>query len=319
MALILREDDVMALLQMPNTIEVIEKAFAALGEGKATNHSRLRIRENNGIMHLLAASIPTLGVMGHKTYTIFRSGMRYVVMLYIAQEGDLLAIIEADWIGGMRTGATTALAADYLARRDASTVGLIGAGRQATLQLMGVCQVRQVEQVIVYSRRLYQREQFCRQMSQRLNIDVRPASSPREAVERADIVITATNSPEPVFPGDWLQPGTHINAIGSNWANRREIDQATLLRSDLIVTDSLEQALSEAGDLLIPARAGHFDMDRVQELAGIVVGSAPRRQSEEDITLYKGLGIALEDIATASLVYRLAIDQGRGENVNILP
>ncbi|HEV2579830.1 MAG TPA: ornithine cyclodeaminase family protein [Ktedonobacteraceae bacterium] len=319
MALILREDDVMALLQMADTIGVIEKAFAALGEGKATNHTRIRFKENSGIMHLLAASIPSLGIMGHKTYTIFRSGMRYVVMLYSASEGDLLAIIEADWLGGMRTGATSALATAYLARHAAATVGLIGAGRQATLQLLGVCQVRQIEQVFVYSRRLYEREQFCKQMSQRLNIDVRPVNSSREAIEHADIVITATSSPEPVFPGDWLQPGTHINAIGSNWSNRREIDQAALLRSDLVVTDSLEQALSEAGDLLIPARAGHFDLDRVHELASIIVGSAPRRQSEEDITLYKGLGIALEDIATASLVYRLAIDQGRGENINILP
>ena len=319
MAILLREEDVVQLLQMSDTIKVIEKAFAALGEGKATNHTRIRFKESNGILHLLAASLPTMGVMGHKTYTVFRSGMRYAVMLYGAQEGDLLAIIEAEWLGGMRTGATSALATDYLARRDASTVGLIGAGRQATLQLLGVCQVRQIRQVAVYSRRLYEREQFCRQMSQQLSIDVHPVSSSREAIERADIVITATTSPDPVFPGDWLQSGTHINAIGSNWPNRRELDQAAVLRSDLVVTDSLEQAMVEAGDLLIPTGAGHFDMESVHEMASVVVGSAPRRQSGEDITLYKGLGIGLEDIAVAGLVYRLAVDKGRGEDINFLP
>lgn len=320
MALILHEEDVIALLKMPDTIEVLEKAFAALGEGKATNHPRIRFKEASGVMHLLAASLPTMGIMGHKTYTVFRSGVRYVVMLYNAYEGELLAMIEADWLGSVRTGATSALATAYLARRSASTVGLIGAGQQAKTQLVGVCQVRpMIRQVAVYSRRLYECEQFCGQMSQRLNIDVHPAASPREAIEAADIVITATTSQEPVFPGDWLRPGCHINAIGSNWPKRREIDQATVLRSDLIVTDSRAQAFSEAGDLLIPAEAGHFDMDRVYELAGVITGTAPRRHTDEDITLYKGLGIALEDIATAGLVYRLAVEQGRGEQVNILP
>jgi alanine dehydrogenase len=319
MALILREEDVMALLKMPDTIEALEKAFAALGEGKATNHPRIRFMEANGVMHLLAASIPTMGVMGHKTYTVFRSGMRYVVMLYSAYEGDLLAIIEADWLGSVRTGATSALATAYLARRNASTVGLIGAGRQAKTQLVGVCQVRTIRQVAVYSRRLIECEQFCNQMSQLLNIDVHPAARPREAIEDADIVITATTSPEPVFPGDWLRPGCHINAIGSNWPKRRELDQATILRSDLIVTDSRAQAFTEAGDLLIPAEAGHFDMDRVYELSGVITGTAPRRHTDEDITLYKGLGTALEDIATAGLVYRLAVEQGRGEQINIVP
>ena len=319
MALILREEDVRAVLTMSETIKVMEQAFAALGEGKAANRPRIRIKQTNGVIHMLAASIPTMGVMGHKTYTIFRDGMRYVVMLYDALDGKLLALIEADWLGGMRTGATSGLATAYLARRDSSTVGLIGAGRQATLQLVGVLEVRRIERVFVYSRRVVECDQFCQQMSRQLNIDVRPAASPRVAVEEADIVITATTSAEPVFPGDWLRLGCHINAIGSNWPDRREIDQTTVQRSDLLVTDSREQALKEAGDFLIPAQAGHFDLSRIFDLANIVTGSVPRRQSEEDITLYKGLGIALEDIATAGLVYRLAVEQGRGENIDLLP
>jgi ornithine cyclodeaminase/alanine dehydrogenase-like protein (mu-crystallin family) len=319
MALLLREDDVRALLTMPETIQVIEQAFAALGEHNAVSRPRTRIRQANGVMHIMAASIPGMGIMGHKTYTVFHAGMRYVVMLYSAQDGELLALIEADWLGGFRTGATSALATTYLARRDAAIVGLIGAGRQATMQLLGMCHVRPITHVLVYSKRLYECTRFCDQMSRQLHIDVRPVSGPREAVEQADIVITATTSPEPVFSGDFLQPGCHINAIGSNWPDRREIDQVTVQRSALVVTDSREQALKEAGDLLIPGKTGHFDLNRIQELANVVVGSAPRRRKDDDITLYKGLGIALEDIATAGLVYRLAVEQDRGEKIDLLP
>lgn len=318
MALLLREDDVRALLTMSDTTKVIEQAFAALGENKAQNRPRIRIKQPDGVMHILAASIPTMGIMGHKTYTVFRSGMRYIILLYSALDGTLLALIEAEWLVGMRTGAASALATTYLARRSAAIVGLIGAGRQATLQLVGVCSVRPIKQVFVYSQRLFECEQFCQQMSRQLHIDVRPASSARTAVENADIVITATTSPKPVFPGDWLRPGCHINAIGSNWPDRRELDQATILRSDLIVTDSREQARMEAGDLIIPAEAGYLDWNNVYDLANVVVGTAPRRRSEEDTTLYKGVGTALEDIAAAGLVYRLAIAQERGESIDLL-
>ncbi len=317
MVLILREDDVAAVLKMPDTIDVIEKAFVALAQGKAANRQRQRIMQANGVMQIMAASIPTMGVMGHKTYTVFRDAMQFIVMLHSAQDGELLALIEAVYLGGMRTGATSALATTYLSRQDSSVVGLIGAGKQAAMQLLGVCSVRPITQVFVYSRRLYECEQFCREMSAQFSIEVRPAASPREAVENADIVITATTSPDPVFPGDWLRPGCHVNAIGSNWAGRREIDLATLQRSDLVVVESRAQALAEAGDLIIPAEAGQFDWNRVYEMASVVAGSAPRRQSPEEITLYKGLGIGLEDIATAGLVYRLAREQGRGEDFRL--
>lgn len=317
MVLVLRENDVTAVLRMPDTIKVIEQAFLALAEGKAASRPRQRIMQANGVLQIMAASIPGMGVMGHKTYTVFREGTQFVVMLHSAQDGELLAIIEAQWLGGMRTGATTALATTYLSRQDSSVVGLLGAGRQASMQLLGVCSVRPITQVFVYSRRLYECEQFCRDMSLQFNIDVRPAANPREAVENADIVITATTSPDPVFPGDWLRPGCHINAVGSNWAGRREIDLATVQRSDLVVTDLRAQAQVEAGDLLIPAEAGQFDWNRVYELASVVAGSAPRRTSQDEITLYKGLGIGLEDIATAGLVYRQAREQGRGEEFRL--
>lgn len=318
MALVLREEDVHAVLTMSDTIGVLERAFNDLAGDKATNRPRIRISEENGVMHLLAASVPSMGAMGYKTYTVFRSGMRFVVMLFSTHDGHLLSIIEADWLGTMRTGAASALATNYLARQDSAVVGLIGAGQQAMMQLKGVCAVRKINMVQVYSRNLPACEQFCEKMSHGLKIPVRAASNPREAVEEADIVITATTSSTPVFPGEWLKQGCHINAIGSNWAQRRELDLTTLQRCDLIVTDSCQQAEHEAGDLIIPADEGLFDLDSVHELADLVAGNGPRRQSADQITLYKGLGIALEDIATATLAYRLARERGLGSEVNLL-
>ena len=320
MALVLREAEVRSLLAMPDAIDVLEEAFKEFAQGTATNRPRTRIMLANGVMHVLAAAAPELGVMGLKTYTVFREGVRFVVMLFSSLDGQLLALIEADWLGRIRTGATSGVATRYLARPDASVVGMVGAGTQAHTQLMGVCAVRpQVNTVYVYSRRLHECDMFCSQMSRERSIEVRPVASAKLAVEDADIVITATTSPEPVLYGEWLKPGCHINAIGSNWPNRREIDQLTLQRSNLIVTDSKEQAIAEAGDLIIPANEGLLDWSNVYDLADIVAGTGLQRETPDDITLYKGIGIALEDIATAYHVYALARQQGIGQELNLLP
>jgi ornithine cyclodeaminase/alanine dehydrogenase-like protein (mu-crystallin family) len=298
MALLLREGDVLSLLEMHGNVMVLEQAFGAWSQGNAVNLSRTRIVQDNGVMHLLAAAVPSLGIVGFKTYTVFRSGMRYAVMLFSTLDGRLLSIIEADFLGRI--------------------VGLIGAGKQSYTQVLGVCAVRQVRVIFVYSRRLPECEKFCEELKHRLSIEVRPAPSPRQAIEEADIVITATTSPEPVLPGDWLKSGSHINAIGSNWANRRELDLATLQRSRVIVTDSQEQARAEAGDFVIPANEGLFDWAKVSDLSDVVAGHGPKREFADDITLYKGVGIALEDVATAAHVYTLARERGVGEEITLL-
>lgn len=318
MALLLRENDVRSLLTMPDTITVLDEAFRAMAEGFVANQPRTRIILAKGILHMLAAGSPELDMLGCKVYTAFREGVRFVVMLFSASDGRLLAMIEADWLGCMRTGATSALATRYLAREDASVVGLIGAGTQAATQLMGMSEARRLSSVHVYSRTPQNCSLFCDEMASILNCVVRPVASAREAVEMADILITATTASDPVLHGEWLAPGCHINAIGSNWPQRREIDLSTLQRSYLIVTDSREQAEAEAGDFIIPYKEGLFDLDKVYELADVVGGHGPRRSSELDITLYKGLGIALEDIATAAYVYRLARKEGVGEEIPFL-
>jgi ornithine cyclodeaminase/alanine dehydrogenase-like protein (mu-crystallin family) len=218
----------------------------------------------------------------------------------------------------MRTGGTSAVATKYLARANARTVGLIGAGQQAVTQLLGVCAVRPITSVHVYSRRQPERELFCHEMARLLNIEVVSVNDARIAVEGADILITATTARDPVLHGEWLKSGCHINAIGSNWVQRRELDFSTLQRSILIVTDSLEQAYKEAGDFVIPAEEGLFQWDRVHELHEIVADEELQRETPDEITLYKGLGIALEDVVTAAHVYSLAVKQGVGEEVDLL-
>lgn len=318
MALVLREQDVRQLLTMPDTVTVLEQAFQALAEQAVANLPRSRIVMANGVLNILAAAAPSLGVLGYKAYTAFREGLRFVVMLYSAQDGRLLAIIESDWLGRMRAGGTSALATRYLARPDAAIVGMIGSGNQAETQLMGVCAVRNVVGVNVYSRTAQTCAMFCESMSRVLEIEVRPVATARQAVESADILITATTASDPVLAGEWLRPGCHINAIGSNWSTKREIDLATLQRSYLIVTDSLEQARAEAGDFIIPANDGLFDWAHVYELCDVMAGQGPRRDAPSDITLYKGLGIALEDIATAAHVYNLAREQHVGQELALL-
>ncbi|GAC1622833.1 MAG: ornithine cyclodeaminase family protein [Ktedonobacteraceae bacterium] len=318
MALIVREKQVRALLSMRDAITVLEDAFNAQSQGLVKNQPRTRLAFANGVLTFLAAAAPTFGVFGFKTYTSFREGLRFAVMLFSANNGELLAIIEADRLGAMRTGGTSAVATKYLARANARSVGLIGAGQQAATQLMGVCAVRPITSICVYSRRQPERELFCREMSRLLDIEVIPVADVRKAVEDADILITATTARDPVFHGEWLKPGCHINAVGSNWVQRREVDLSTLHRSALIVTDSLEQAYTEAGDFIIPANEELFQWERVHELYEIVADEGLQRESPDEITLYKGLGIALEDVVTAAHVYYLAKKQGIGEEIELL-
>ena len=318
MVLVLREADVRSLLTMPDTIAVLEQAFGALADGYVVNPPRSRVKLANGVLNILVAAAPTLGVLGLKTYTAFREGVRFVVMLYSSHDGQLLSIIEADWLGRMRTGAMSGLATTYLAREDATTVGIIGAGQQAITQLIGVCTVRPITAVYAYSRTPQACKLFCDEMTRVLQIEVRPVAYPRQAVEVADILITCTSSAEPVLYGEWVQPGCHINAIGSNWATKREIDLSTLQKSYLIVTDSKEQARAEAGDFIIPVDEGLLDWNRVFELSEVVGGQGPQRDAPENITLYKGLGIALEDLATAAHVYTMARERGLGEELPFL-
>lgn len=320
MTLMLREADVRQLLTMPDAIDALDAAFRDLGAGAAQNVSRQRIvlPQHQGVLHMLAAAVPALDALGFKAYTASANGVRFVVNLYRASTGELLAMIEADWLGRMRTGAASGLATRLLARAEAKVVGLIGTGGQAETQVLAMAAARPLECVRVWGRDRVRLGAFCALMAQQTGVLVEPAASAEAAISEADIVVTATTAREPMVRGDWLAPGTHINAMGSNWADRREIDTAAVQRADLIVADSVAQAQIEAGDLIIPANEGKLDWQRVHELAAIVAGTTPGRENATQITLFNSLGVGLEDVAVAARIYALARERGIGEELAFL-
>lgn len=317
MPLLLREEEVQALLSVGDAIEALERTFRAQAEGRAVNLPRQRVRWPGGTLHVMAAGDLGSGYVGLKAYTAVGGQTRFVVLLFHAERGELLAIIEADRLGRLRTGAATGLATRYLARPDARVVGMIGAGRQAATQLMAVCAVRPIAEARVYSPTPERRAAFAHRMRETLGIPVQAVERPEAAVEGADILITITSAREPVLRGAWLRPGVHLNAAGSNALLRRELDEEAIARADLIVIDSRAQGQIEAGDFLEPLERGHLQWERVYELRDVVAGRVGRAHPEQ-ITLFKSLGIALEDIAVAAVAYERARAQGAGERIRFL-
>ena len=317
MALLLREHHVTELLDIETAIASVEEVLRDQAEGNATNRPRYRVAMPAAQLHVMAAGDSRIGVFGLKTYTVSRKGARFLVLLYDSETGDLLAMIEADRLGQMRTGAASGVATKYLARESAETLGVFGAGWQAESQMMAVCAVRQVKTVKVYSRTRERREAFARRMTALLRCDVKAVETPEEAARDSSIIITATTARTPVVEGKWIEPGTHINVVGSNYLSKAEIDVETIRRASVIAVDSIEQSRIEAGDLLPAIERGVISWERVTELGRIITGREPGRTSDEDITLFKSNGIALEDIGTALKVYNLARERGVGETIEL--
>jgi alanine dehydrogenase len=317
MTLFLTETDVDHLLKMQDALRVVEDALREMGRARASNRPRQRVRMPEGILQVMPAGLPARGYAGFKYYTSFRAGTRFWFHLIDANNGDVLAIMQADRLGQQRTGAASGVATKHLARADASSIGILGTGWQAESQLEAVCAVRQIRIVKCYSRDTEHRKKFADEMGVRLNVDLRSMDSAEGAVCDADIVITATNAREPVLRGEWLMPGTHINAIGSNRAESRELDDHAVIRSACVCVDSIEQARVEAGDLLSPIERGVFSWNRVQELGDLVSGKITGRTDRSQITLFKSLGIALEDVAVGAWVYERAVELKIGRQVSL--
>jgi ornithine cyclodeaminase/alanine dehydrogenase-like protein (mu-crystallin family) len=314
MPLFLRENDITRVLEMDRVIAAVEEAFTLLGQGRALNRPRRRVQNPDGsVLHVMSAALPTWGVMGLKAYTSAPSGTRFVGLLYSTDTGELLALMEAHRLGQMRTGAASAVATRHMARREAGSLGLIGTGWQARGQVIAISRVRPVALVKCYSRTPDRREQFAQEMVRELGAEVVAVDSAREAVDGVDIVVTATTAREPVLQGEWLQPGMHINAIGSNWAHKQELDIPAVARCQRIAVDDLEQARQEAGDLIAAVAASAVGWDAVVELAQIVTGRTPGRVREDEVTLFESQGIALEDVAAMKVAYERALELGVGE------
>jgi alanine dehydrogenase len=317
MALFLTETDVHELFPMDRALECVEASFIQQHSGQAVNRSRQRILLPRTSLHYMAAALPDQKLLGMKVYTVAYDALRFVVLLFSAESGDLLALIEADHLGRRRTAAASGVATKYLARQHASRLGIIGTGRQAHTQLDALAQVRKLQGVRVFSRDATRRRQFSEEMSQQLQLDIEPAESAEAAARFGDILVTATTSTQPVLQGEWLRLGTHVNAIGANMTIRREIDNVALARANVIAVDSLEQAKEEAGDLVQGLTSIPGGWDGVTELHDIIGGVRPGRISEEDITLFKSSGIALWDVAAAGYIYQQARKKGKGKELPI--
>jgi ornithine cyclodeaminase len=317
MALLLRESDVERLLTMSNAIELVERVHREYSTGKAIDVPRERTRVPKAGLHILQGAVPSAGVFGYKAYTSSREGVRFLVYAFSAERGSLEGIVEADRLGMMRTGAAGGVAAKWLARPDARVAGVFGSGWQAEGQIEALALVRSLERVKVWSRTAEKLAAFCERMRGKLGIDVVPAASPNDAVTGSDIVVTITTSAKPVFDGELVGPGMHINAAGSNSLLRQEIDEATVRKCDPIVVDSRPSAAKEAGDLLPVLEKGRTHVGAFTELGEVIAGTRPGRTSSEQTTLFESQGMAIQDLIIAAHLLELARTQGLGSEVKI--
>lgn len=317
MTLFLNESDVRELLPMERALECVEASFLAQGNDRAINRSRERILLPQVSLHYMAGALPESQHVGMKIYTVTRDDFRFFVLLFDAASGRLLALLQSDHLGRIRTGAASGIATKYLARPEASRAAVIGTGRQAHTQLQAIALVRKLTGAKVFGRDRDRLQSFCRDMSEKLGVPVEPASSAAEATRFGEIVITATTAQQPVVLGDCLQPGVHVNAIGANMANRRELDDEVLRRATLIAVDSVEQSRKESGDLIQGLANVGKSWDSVIELHAVVAGKHPGRTSADQITLFKSHGIALWDVAVAGYVYQQAVQRGKGKMLEI--
>jgi alanine dehydrogenase len=317
MALLLRESDVERLLTMKDTMDLVERVHREHAAGNAIDVPRERTRLPKAALQILQGAVPSAGVFGYKAYTTSAEGARFLVYVFGAENGRLMGVVEADHLGMMRTGAAGGVAARWLSRADAKVAAVFGSGWQAHGQVEALALARKLERVKVYSRSREKLEKFCSGMGEKLRLDVVPAASAEDAVRGSDIVVTITNSASPVFSGDWLAPGTHINAAGSNSLVRREIDEKTVLMAHPIVVDSRATALKEAGDLLPALDKGRLHARGLTELGEVIAGTRPGRTAADQITLFESQGMAMQDLVIAAHLLKLASDRGLGSPLDL--
>ncbi len=310
----LTEDDVAATLSVAQTIDLLEAACRAQAAGDAVNAPRQRVQAGGPMLQVLPAALGDRA--GLKAYTIGPDGVRFLVSLF-GSHGELLAIVEANTLGQIRTGAASGLATKLLARTDAARLAVIGTGFQAQTQVEAVCAVRPIERVFAYGRDRDRLTAFCNSVAARTGVPVLAADGPRDAIAEADIVCTMTSASRPVFEGSWLNAGTHVNAAGSNRSTAQEIDIETVRRASLVAVDDLAQAKVESGDLREAVEAGVFRWLDAVPLAGLAAGTIEGRGDPLDITLFESLGIGLWDVAAASHVYDACIVAGRGRELDL--
>jgi ornithine cyclodeaminase/alanine dehydrogenase-like protein (mu-crystallin family) len=304
--LYLRESDVEQLLSPEDAVEAVEGCFRRMAAGNVELRPRFRLGLKPGVLNVLAASDTELGVAGLKTYAVSEGGARFVVVLFSVDRAEVLALIEADKLGQLRTGAASAVAARHLAKPGAKSLGVIGSGWQAESQVLCMrAALPELERVVAYSRNEEALAHFCERF------EAEAGEYNKDAAEM-DVVVTITSSKDPVLRGEWLRPGALVCAAGANKIRSRELDNAVVERAAFVCCDSKEQAKIEAGDLVEPVERGVLDWLEVHEFSEVVGGEVQGRAQDEDIVLFKSLGIAAEDLAVGALVVERARERGVG-------
>jgi len=322
MVLILSRKDLEAVMTMKETIEVVEHAFKELTMGTARMPTRvgLTVFDKAGWMGVMPAYLSGIGSLAAKIVAVFEDNpskhnlptVLATLTLNDASTGYPLAFMEGTYITAMRTGAAGGVAAKYLARKDAKTVGIFGTGVQARTQLLAVNEVRDVEKVYAFDILANQSRKFAEEMNKAIGADIKTVNSPEIVVKKSEIIVTATTSRTPVFDGKLLKQGTQINAIGSFRPDARELDDNAILRSKVVV-DSKEAALAEAGDIVIPLKDNVINETHIYaEIGEIITGKKHGRISDDEITLFKSVGLGVQDAAAAHLAYKNAREAGVG-------
>lgn len=299
---VITEQDVNARLKMPDVLKAVERAFAELAAGQASNAPRMRAIGQGMVVHSMSATAAYLGLSGWKQYVTTRQGAHFYVGLHDAS-GRLIALIEANRLGQMRTGAASGVAARHLAVADADRLGLIGCGWQAESQLEAIHCVRPLREALVFSRDPGRRAAFAQRMSEKLGLQVTAVEQAEDAVRDMPMVVTATTSGQPVLSYDWLKTDAFVAAVGSNWLTRRELDVETVARATRVVCDDVDACRGEAGDLIKAVANGQFHWQDARSLSAVVAGASQSPgQQHHGISLFKSVGLAIEDVATAALL-----------------
>ena len=326
MPLLLTRKDVVNVLEMAECMDVVETAFAELASGTAELPLRISIRLPGGVSLYMPAYLKTFGALACKVVTVYKDNPTKhdlpttigKVLLQDPETGDVISIMDGAYLTAMRTGAVSGVATKYLARReDGQVAGIFGAGAQARMQLWAVTEARRLESALVYDPMEDAVRRFIDEMGPKLGVRIYAARSVEELVEQSGILCAATCASTPLFDGMTVKAGTHINGIGSHSPATRELDTAIVKRSRVAV-DSREACLNEAGDLMIPIQEGAIGADHIYaELGELILGCKPARGSDEEITLFKSVGLAIQDAATAKLVYDRAVAAGIGTTVDL--
>lgn len=326
MVLVISKDDLRELLTFDDCIAAVERAHVEAYEGHVVLPVRTRLfhSERRGSMGIASALLKQSGAMGVKVQCSFQEnparGLPMITGVMLLQDADTgvpLAIMDSAYITAVRTPSASAIATKYLSREDSRVLAIVGAGVQARGHLRAMTLVRPIESVRVASRSRTTAELFKAEMELETGLPIEVCESPEEAVRGADIVCTTTLSPTPVVEGGWLSPGAHVNAVGAHSLETRELDSEAITMARVVV-DSLDAAQKEAGDVMIPVREGVIGFEHVAgEIGDIVAGAKPGRQSPDEITVYKSLGVGIQDVATGYLVYHKALRLGLGTRVEL--